>query len=193
MSCLNYWWLWKKQLNRPAAPPGVRLTLENTTGSGVSESTLTLGCLWKPTVIIVPLSLGVKPAEHSQRTQETEAAEGRAQPPPESKSAKRESRGRNKPWKVVSRCQYLHTRPPGDSNMTDSSHFTPFFLGWMCIPEDILKRSHIYDQQSYTDFPFFFSVGLSHFSIWFYCQCENFSWWWFYQDVWLSLNLFIRF
>ncbi len=144
MSCLNYWWLWKKleglcdaglerrQLNRPAAPPGVRLALENTT-----ESTLTLGCLWKPTVIIVPLSLGVKPAEHSHWTQET---------------TDHRLSGGNKPWEVSS---HRTTR----ARLHDwQQSFSLFCLGWMCIPEDTHARTHENDQQSYRDFTSFCSL-----------------------------------
>lgn len=41
-------------------------------------------------VIIIPLSLCVKPAEQSRQTQETETAAGRGQLPTESKSTTRE-------------------------------------------------------------------------------------------------------
>lgn len=158
MSFLNYWWLWK---NRP----------EQTCSA--SRCTSRPGEYDRKRHFRKHINLGMPLKAHSNnhssfpgckacRAESTDTGDRggwRSGSEPESKSAKREPRGRNKPWKVVSRCQYLRTRPPGDSTMTDSSHFPSFFLGWMCFPENTLMRTHIYDQQSYMDFTsFFFSL-----------------------------------
>lgn len=141
MSCLNYWWLWKKL--------GVRST--DLQRLQVYVSPCTSRHFRKHINLGMPLKAhsnnrsSLPGWEHSKRTQEAEAAGGQAQNPPN--GSPEEERRR--------RCLYLRPRPPGDSNMTDGSHFFPFFLGYM----DVYSHGHTCTHtQSHTDFTSFCSL-----------------------------------
>lgn len=156
MSCLNYWWLWKKlggqcdaglerwQINRPAAPPGVCLALENSTG--------------------IVINLGMPLKAHSHNRSSIPGCEAcRAQSldtghrgvrrsglaASESKSA---TRGPQTPEETsLGRYNTFAQEHQGRLHNWQQP-FSFFCLGCMCIPEDTHACTHKNDQQSYTDF-----------------------------------------